>query len=234
MRWPLPSKTGAVAVEPVAANAAGASTATATAAASTAVRRPLTRGRLRMATERPELVADEVERRHEHDRDGLREHPAEPAVDDQQMEDQEVRPERGERDDEEAHPLDPDVSPLLTERPEPVPDVVARHSDEERARRGQQIVEPRVQQRVVDRQVDEIADRAYYAELAELLPVADGKERRDQTRPRRREGGGRTSHCRPRGYRLMRLRPWKHARHPAPPRRCRRGKRGGRRPRRRG
>jgi hypothetical protein len=60
-------------------------------------------------------------------------------------------------------------------------------------------VQSRFQQRVVDGEVDEIADRADDAELAELLPVADREKRCDQARPRGLESGGRASHGRPRG-----------------------------------
>jgi len=60
-------------------------------------------------------------------------------------------------------------------------------------------VEPSVEQRVVDSEVDEIADRADHAELAELLPVADREERCDHARPRRLEGAGRACHGRQRG-----------------------------------
>ena len=77
MRWPFPSKTGPVELVPEDANAEGASTAKAR-AASEAARRPLTYGRLLVPAERPELVPDKVERRHQDDRDGLREQPAEP------------------------------------------------------------------------------------------------------------------------------------------------------------
>ena len=64
------------------------------------------------------------------------------------------------------------MAALLAERPEAVPRVVARDGDEERAGRGEEVVQPRVQQRVVDGEIDQVADRADGAELAELLPVA--------------------------------------------------------------
>src|SRR5205823_4484962 len=124
------SKTGPMGVVRVAANAEEASTAQASAARE-AARRPLTAPRLRTAAERPELVPDEVERRHEDDGDGLGGELVEPAVDDQEVEHEEVRRERGDRDDEEAHPLDPDVAAVLAKGPDPVPGVVARHGDEE-------------------------------------------------------------------------------------------------------
>src|SRR5205085_6891787 len=81
------------------------------------------RGRL-STPERPELVAEEVERHHEHDCDRLRHDlaPAEPVEEDEQPE--LVDGERGERDDEEAQALLGEVALLLGERPEPVPPVV--------------------------------------------------------------------------------------------------------------
>src|ERR1043166_6637731 len=115
------------------------------------------------------------------------------------MEHDEVRTERGQRDEEEAHPLDADVTAVLAERPEPVPRVVARDRDEERARGGDEVMDLRVQQPVVDREVDEVADRADRAELAELLPVSDRQERRDEAWARGLESGGRAFHGRPRG-----------------------------------
>src|SRR5262249_35309622 len=183
-------------------------------AAREAARRPLTGRSLRTATERPELVPDEVERGHEDDRDGLRREFVEPAVDDQQVQHDEVRPECRDRDEEEAHPLDADVAAVLAKGPDPVPDVVAGDGDEERARRGHEIVEPPVQQHVVDPEVDEIADRTDHAELAELLPVSDREERCDEPRPRRLESGGRAAPGRPRAERVFLLRPWEPARAP--------------------
>ena len=64
--------------------------------------------------------------------------------------------------------------------------VVAGHGDEERARCREEVVQSRVQERVVDGQVDEVADRPDDAELAELLPVVD----RAKGRPRAPAGRG--------------------------------------------
>jgi hypothetical protein len=90
------------------------------------------------------------------------------------------------------------VAAVLPERPDPVPDVVARDGDEERAGRGDEVVELLVEQRVVDREIDEVAERADRAELAELLPVADREELRQHPGPLRLESGGRALHGRPR------------------------------------
>src|SRR4029077_17373913 len=135
-----PSKVGPVDVVLVDANAAGANTA-----AASATRAAARRLRLR-TTERPELVPDEVERRHDDDGNSLCDESTEPSIDDQEMEHRKVRAERGKRDDQEAHPLDADVTPVFPEGPEPVPRVVACDGDEERARRREEIVEPRMQQ----------------------------------------------------------------------------------------
>ncbi len=69
--------------------------------------------------ERPELVADEVQRRHENDRDRLRRDRADTEPD-EHVEDDEVRSERQRRDDEEPRPLVGDAALVLLERPEPV------------------------------------------------------------------------------------------------------------------
>jgi hypothetical protein len=128
--------------------------------------------------ERPQLVADEVDRRDEHDRERLRHDLAEAGLD-ESVQDEEVRAERDGRDDEEAEPLEDDVAALAAERPEAVPDVVVGDGDEERSDRGRHVVEARSleQQRVHD-QVDDVARRADDAELDELLPVATVPERR--------------------------------------------------------
>ena len=115
------------------------------------------------------------------------------------MEHDEVGPERSQRDDEETHPLDADVTAVLAERPEPIPRVVARHGDEERARGGHEVVDFRVEQRVVDRKVDEVADRPDRTEFPELLPVPGGAERRPGAPALRGKRDGRTLHGRPRG-----------------------------------
>src|SRR5947199_10822990 len=109
----------------VAANAEEASTAQASAARE-AARRPLTAPRLRTAAERPELVPDEVERRHEDDGAGLRWELVAPAVDAQMVGHDEVRRARCDRDDEEAHPLHPALATVLASAPAPGRGVVAR------------------------------------------------------------------------------------------------------------
>src|SRR6185503_1467059 len=66
----------------------------------------------------PELVADEVQRRHENDRDCLRQDRADTKPD-ERVEDNEIRSERQRRDDEEPRPLVGNASLVLLERPEP-------------------------------------------------------------------------------------------------------------------
>src|SRR6478609_5348056 len=100
-RCPLPSKTGAVSVL---ARAADATTDAASATRASARSRPLTERRLISGlrpAERPELVADEVERRHEDDRDGLRYELPEVPVRDEEVEDVFVRGYGRHRDKEE-------------------------------------------------------------------------------------------------------------------------------------
>ena len=64
------------------------------------------------------------------------------------------------------------MSTAVAERPDPVPEVVVRHGHEERAGRGQAVVEVgAVEQRRVDGQIDGVARDADDAELGELLPV---------------------------------------------------------------
>src|SRR4051812_29354315 len=98
-------------------------------------RRRLTAPTLRSAPpERPELVADEVERRDEGNRDRRGGELPDAGDMHEEIEKDESRTERGKRDDDEAHPLDADVAAMLPERPMTVPRVVARHGDAERNR----------------------------------------------------------------------------------------------------
>ena len=100
--------------------------------------------------ERPELVADEVRRRHENDRDRLRNDLPQPELD-QHGEDGEVADVDDQRHREEAQALVREVAAIAAERPEPVPEVVVRDGDEERAGRRQPVVQVRaVEQRDVD------------------------------------------------------------------------------------
>src|SRR6266545_2041741 len=82
------------------------------------------------APKRPELVADEVEGRHDDDRDRLRGHLVE-LERDEEAEDDEVGSERDERDDEEAEPLVVEMPAVAPEGPEPVPGVVVGDGDDE-------------------------------------------------------------------------------------------------------
>src|SRR5436190_9132440 len=148
--------------------------------------------------ERPELVAEEVERCDEHDRDRLGHDPAEPALDEERQQ-SEVRSVDDERDDEEAQALVRHVPALVAERPEPVQGVVVRDGDEERAGRCDAVVEVRpVEQERVYGQVDHVADRADDAELRELLPVVTPPERLAGAAPERgrRDGCWLLSHRR--------------------------------------
>ena len=128
-------------------------------------------------TERPELVADEVDRGDEDDRDRLREELLDPGAD-EQVEDDEVRREGERRDDEEAETLEDDVAPVPPERPEAVPEVVVRDRDEERPDRRRDVVEiGAAKQQGVDGEVDDVARRPDDAELDELLPVRPAPKR---------------------------------------------------------
>ena len=110
--------------------------------------------------ERPELIADEVDRRHEHDRYRLSDHLVEPGSDEHVKDDQ-VRTEREGRDDEESHALVRDVASLRPEGPDPVPGVVVRHCNEERAGRGRYVVDlDDEDEEREDPQVDRVAGRA--------------------------------------------------------------------------
>src|SRR5215210_5239958 len=79
--------------------------------------------------ERPELVADEVDRRYEHDRDRLRQDLPDAHLDESPQGD-EVRGQREQRHDQEAHALVAEVPAVAPERPVAVPPVVVRHRDE--------------------------------------------------------------------------------------------------------
>ena len=142
------------------------------------------------ASEGPELVPHEVPRGDEHDRDRLREHLADLQRVDEQVQDHEVGRERDRRDDEEAKPLVGDVAALATERPEPVPGVVARDGDEEGAGRGEQVVDAAgLEQERVDRQVDDVAAGADEAEADQLSQFSLRRRRPacERAQPRRRE-----------------------------------------------
>ena len=121
--------------------------------------------------EGPELVADEVRRRHEHDRDRLR-HDLSDAELDERSEDPEVSPVHQKGDDEEAQTLIPEVPAMMAEGPEPVQEIVVGDRDEEGAGRRDAVMEiGSVEQGDVDEQVDDVAGRPDDAELGELLPV---------------------------------------------------------------
>jgi len=65
-----------------------------------------------------------------------------------------------------------DVSALAAERPDAVPRVVVRHGNEERNRRGEEVVPLRAEhERAEHREVDHVARGADRAELRELNPV---------------------------------------------------------------
>ena len=84
-------------------------------------------------------------------------------------------PSEAERDEEEAHPLGGDAGAAVAERPEAVPGVVARHGDEERARRRDEIVEADVEKPVVDREVDEVADSRRRCRTSRAAPSSGGR-----------------------------------------------------------
>ena len=96
------------------------------------MRKRVRQQQLRSWCERPELIADEVHRRNEHDRDRLRDDLGEPERD-EHVEDEQVCTERERGDDQEPQALVRDVTSLSAERPEPVPRVVVRDRDQERA-----------------------------------------------------------------------------------------------------
>src|SRR5690348_2450911 len=107
----------------------------------------------RAAGERPELVGREAERRHEHDRGGLRRQAVAARCDEREQEDL-VQTERQTRDEERARALaEPPLVPRL-ERPPPVPEVVAQGCDDERDGRGGEVMEPECEERRIDREVD--------------------------------------------------------------------------------
>src|SRR5205823_2830483 len=159
------------------------------------------------AAERPELVADEVEGRDEHDRERLGDDLPEAERDEDAQADQ-VRAERQRRDDEEPQPLVGEVAALAAEGPVAVQQVVVRDRDRERADGCGEVVESRpAQEDRVDGEVDDVTARADAAELRELDPVVPGPERTVRAGPVRCGGGddARALH-RGRGYRLRRLR----------------------------
>src|SRR5439155_23019092 len=92
-------------------------------------RRPRTRAASVPSPERPELVADEVRRRDEHDRDRLRHDLAEAELDEQRQ-DREVADVGDQRDDEEAERLEGYVATAVREGRETVQGVVVCRRDE--------------------------------------------------------------------------------------------------------
>src|SRR5436190_831383 len=139
--------------------------------------------------ERPELVADEIERRDEDDRDRLGEHLVH-SEGNEGAEDAEVGDVGDERDHEETQALEAHVAALVSERPDPVPEVVVRDGDQERDRRGIGVVPARAaQQRGVDRKVDDVAARTDSGELGELHPVPGMAERATRPGPHAEHGG---------------------------------------------
>src|SRR3954452_25481580 len=132
--------------------AASAGPARARATATEARARPM-RLSLAAASAGAELVADEVERGDQDDCDRLGDHLVDPERDEAGQQG-EVRDVRHEGHDEEAHALPAHVAALAAESPEPVPEVVVRDRDEERARRRGGVVEARtLQERGVDGEV---------------------------------------------------------------------------------
>ena len=91
------------------------------------------RQRYQRRAERPELVADEVQRRDQDDRDRLGHDLVQPERDEAGQQERGSRASATTEHDQEAEPLLADVAALVMERPEPVPGVVVRDRDEERA-----------------------------------------------------------------------------------------------------
>src|SRR5256885_10264027 len=126
MSRPLPSNAGAVTV--VAACATGASAA---AQSATTRRRRVTVAKASgvggsgRKPERPELVADEVERRDEDDRDRLPDELS-GTEQDQHVQGEQVGAERSERHDEETDALRGEPAPAIVEGPDAVQRVVVR------------------------------------------------------------------------------------------------------------
>src|SRR3990172_8434939 len=141
-------------------------------------RRQRPRGRAPLTwSERPELVADEVHRRDEHDGYRLRDHLVEPGLN-QRVEDSEVCNERERGNDEESKALIRDVTALAAERPDSIPRVVVGHGDEERADRCRDVVESQDEDQEGEHpEVDRISGRTDEAELDELLPVLASAQR---------------------------------------------------------
>ena len=102
-------------------------------------------------SERPELIADEVDRRDEHDRDRLRDDLAEPERDEQRGARRGSRASAIVETTRNRIPWYATPPALGAERPEPVPRVVVRHGDEERADRSRDVVEPEHDERAARR-----------------------------------------------------------------------------------
>src|SRR3954453_9276561 len=125
---------------------------------------------------RPELVAGEVERRHEEYRERLRDELPEAEHVEEQREPQLVEREGGKRYRVEARALQREAALLVDEGPVAVPPVVARCRDDERD--GCRAVCADPEQRLVDGEVDDEAARADDAEPRQLDPVVTPAERR--------------------------------------------------------
>src|SRR3954454_17138310 len=101
-----------------------------TAARTSAAASFTTRGRRRrLAVERPQLVAHEVQRRRERDGERLRGNLRQPEDRHEQLEEREAEQERDDADDDEADGLEAGVTVAGVERPQPVPREVVRHRD---------------------------------------------------------------------------------------------------------
>src|SRR5581483_2018822 len=165
-----------------------------------------------LLAERPELVRAERERHHARDRHRL---PGDlPGVErDQGAQQAEVEAEAAERDEEEAKALVVEVAAAVPERPLPVPEVVVRDGDDERARRRWEVVEPRtLEQGDVYREVDQVAARPDDAELRQLDPVLRPQQRLTRSRGcdarcRRSRHAARVAERTASGSRSPRLRP---------------------------
>ena len=145
------------------------------------------RGRRRVSlAERPELVAEEVERRDEDDRDRLREDFRQSSTSMKRTSQSWFTPKASTETTKKRAPWAPKLPLLVRERPVAVPPVVARRRDDERDRRRD--VRAPAEQRGVDDEVDDVAAGADGAELRELDPVCRPPERGTRAR-----GDG---HCR--------------------------------------
>ena len=138
--------------------------------------------RSHQASQRPErsraCSPTKFERRHEHDRDRLRGDLGH-AERDSTLEQRRGSRQRDQRDDEERSALVGDVAALAAERPQPVPRVVVRHGDEERARPRRAVVDARRRARRAEKtaRLTAYAGRADRAELRELEPVLPAAQR---------------------------------------------------------